>query len=173
METINVLITVDADALANQLKDGKIQKGTQDAPTPLGSYSQSDVYITMISQSGNVINNTQGQSELSIKCNSGDTIQWAITTFTNNFDYSVSLYNGSFSPADAMNPLTYNSSQAKNYLPNSSHILTQYTNQVAVAQAQVAEVNKQITYNLSFQLVNNSTGNIIGYFMWDPFITVS
>lgn len=178
MSTINVLIAVDAATLAQQVKDGSIKPGTLSSPTSLGSYSSSDVYIAMITQSGNVNNNTQGQSELQIKCNSGDTIQWAITSFANNFDHSVYLYNGVFNPASAMNPMSYNSSQAYNYLPapgggTSIGAKTKYINQIVTAQANVAQVGITIQYYLSFQLVDNSNGNIIGYFMWDPFINVN
>ncbi|MBB3188354.1 AidA/PixA family protein [Microbacter margulisiae] len=177
MATINVLIAVDAAKLAQQVADGSLKPGTKDNPTNLGSYDQSDVYIAMITQSGNVDNTSQGKSELEIKCNGGDTIQWAITSFTNNFDHSVFLYNGRFNPADAMNMMSYNSSQTKNYLPapgtgGSIGNITKYINQVVTAQANVARVEVRIQYFLSFQLYDNAKGSIIGYFAWDPFINV-
>jgi nematocidal protein AidA len=177
MATINVLIAVDAATLAQQVKDGSIKPGSQSNPTFLGSYAASDVYISMITQSGNVDNTSQGQSELQIKCNSGDTVQWAITSFTNNFNHSVFLYAGVFSPADAMNAMSYNSSQVKNYLPAAGGTtigpLTKYINQVVTAQANVARVGLSIQYYLSFQLIDNSKGTVIGYFAWDPFINVN
>jgi Inclusion body protein. len=177
MATVNILIAVDAATLAQQVKDGSIKPGSQSAPTNLGSYASSDVYISMITQSGNVDNTSQGQSELQVKCNSGDTVQWAITSFANNFDHSVFLYAGVFNPSNAMNAMSYNSSQAYNYLPASGGSsvgnITKYINQVVFAQASVAKVGVKIQYFLSFQLVDNSTGKTIGYFAWDPFINVN
>jgi hypothetical protein len=177
MATINVLIAVDAAKLAQQVADGSIKPGTLSSPTNLGSYENSDVYIAMITQSGNVDNTSQGKSELEVKCNGGDTIQWAITSFANNFDHSVFLYNGVFNPSAAMNPMSYNSSQTKNYLPapgtgGAVGTVTKYINQVVTAQANVAQVGVRIQYFLSFQLYDNSKGTVIGYFAWDPFINV-
>ncbi|MBF6653529.1 hypothetical protein C3B47_11630 [Flavobacterium columnare] len=41
----------------------------------------------MTLQNSNVTNNSQGQSELNVKANSGDQVQWFMTTFDNNVDY--------------------------------------------------------------------------------------
>jgi hypothetical protein len=176
MGTINIQIAVDGNTLAQQIADKSINPGTQSSPTNLGSYSSSDVYISMTTQSGNVNNNTQGQSELNVKANSGDTIEWAITTFDNNIDYTVYLYNGSFSPSTAMSALNYISPQINNYYPPSGNPTAtpiKYKNQAMFAQGTVIQTGLTIQYTLSFMLVNNATGTIIGYFMWDPFITVN
>ena len=177
MATINVLIAVDAAQLAQQVKDGKIKAGSQNSPTSLGSYSSSDVYIAMIAPNSVVVNGTQGQSELQISANSGDTVEWAITSFDNNFDQTPYLYNGTFSPSGSINiPLSYSCGQAYAYLATGNPPAskpTKFINQVSTVSGQIQMVATKITYHLSFTLVDNATGNIIGYFQWDPFILVN
>ncbi|MXN93037.1 hypothetical protein GR160_17560 [Flavobacterium sp. Sd200] len=174
MELINILVTVDGAKLAEQVSDSKIAAGTKNAPTGLGAWSTSDVYIAMISQYSNVVNDG-GKSELTISANSGDSIRWAMTTFGNNADYSAFLYASSFNPSDAIvpNPLTYINSQIEEHLPNNSGTLTPFTNNIYIAQGTVVKVGLQVQYTLSFQLVDNSNGSTIGYFSWDPFIQVN
>lgn len=176
MATINIQIAVDAATLAEQVQDGSISAGSVNSPTYLGSYTSSDVYICMITQSGNVNNNTQGESELSVSANGGDTLEWAMTTFDNNDDYTAFLYAGNFTPASAMTALTYIAPQTTIYLPpsgNPTGTLTAYTNQTSFAQATVIQTNLSVQYNLSFIVVNNKNGTVVGYFYWDPFIAVS
>jgi hypothetical protein len=177
MATINVLIAVDGAALASQVADKSLPAGSAGSPTNLGAYTSSDVYIAMITTNSTVSNGTQGQSELQIKANGGDSIEWAITTFDNNFDQTPYLYGSSFTPASAINtPLSYASGQAYAYLalgnpPASSP--TKFINQVSTVTGTILKIGLTIQYTLSFTLVNNSTGQIIGYFSWDPFIVVN
>ncbi|MDI1256334.1 MAG: hypothetical protein PSV16_09545 [Flavobacterium sp.] len=56
MGLINILVAVDGSQLAQQVADGSISAGSQGSPTSLGAWSQSDVYIAMISQHSNVVN---------------------------------------------------------------------------------------------------------------------
>ena len=177
MATINILIAVDAAMIAEQVNDRSLSPGSQGAPTSLGAWSQSNVYICMITQSGNVNNNSaQGQSELNVNANSGDTLEWAITTFDNDDDYTAFLYTGTFNPATAMTGLNYIAPQTTIYLPPSGNPtggLTAYTNQTSYAQATVIQTNVTVQYTLSFAVVNNETGAVVVYFSWDPFITVA
>lgn len=177
MATVNVLIAVDGASLAAQVADGQLSAGSAGAPTNLGSYGSSNVYISMIAPNSYVSNSTQGQSELQISANGGDTVEWAITTFDNNFDQTAYLYGSSFNPASAINtPLSYASGQAYAYLatgnpPASSP--TKFINQVSTVSGTILQIGLTIQYTLSFVLVNNSNGQIIGYFLWDPFINVN
>ncbi|MFK7049996.1 Inclusion body protein [Flavobacterium columnare] len=176
MATISIQIAVDAASLASQVASGSIKAGTQSSPTSLGAWSDSNVFITMTSQNSNVTNNSQGQSELNVKANSGDQVQWFMTTFDNNVDYTAFLYNGTFNPNTAFSGLTYITPQVNNYLPptnNPTGSLTKFTNNENYAIGTVLQVGTSIQYTLSFTLVNNSNGSIIGYFTWDPFITVN
>ncbi len=177
MSTINVLIAVDGAKLAQQVADKSIKPGTADAPTNLGAYGSSDVYISMIAPNSSVSNGTQGESELQISANGGDSIEWAITTFDNNFDQTPFLYTGTFSPAHAINtPLSFSCGEAYAYLGSgnpASTSPTKFINQVSTVTGTIEKVGLKIQYTLSFVLVDNSTGNTIGYFTWDPFINVN
>ena len=169
MSTINVLIAVDAATLALQVKDGSIKPGTQSTPTSLHSYIRSDVYIDMIMQNGSVSNASDGQPQFQMKCNSGDTVRWTITSFANNFDHSVFLYNVKLSRSFAK--VSYDSTPLDNYLPTqgdggSTGNVTKYVNQIATVQANVVKVGRSNKYMLSFQLIDNSNGEVIGYFKW-------
>jgi hypothetical protein len=174
MGTINVLVAVNGAQLAQQVADGSIKPGSQASPTGLGSYQQSDVYIAMIAQSSVVVNDG-GQSELTIKANSGDTIRWTMQSFDGNADYTAYIYNSSFNPPN-ITPLTYFNMTTSSYLPPGSvptaaPVLVH--NQSYVAQGTITTPGATIQYTLSFVLVDNSSGKIIGYFYWDPFINVS
>lgn len=177
MATINVLIAVDGAKLAQQVADGSINAGSANAPTVLGSYSSSDVYISMIAPNSAVSNGTQGQSELQIQANGGDSVEWAITTLDNNFDQTAFLYNGNFNPANAINtPLSYACGQAYAYLGTGNPATTtptKFVNQVSTVTGTILKIDVTIQYTLSFVLVDNATGNTIGYFTWDPFINVN
>ncbi len=177
MATINVLIAVDGAALASQVATGVISPGSYASPTSLGSYATSNVFISMIAPNSSVSNNSQGQSELQISANGGDTVEWAITTFDNNFDQTPYLYSGNFNPAGTINtPLSFASGQAYAYLAVGnppSTTPTKFVNQVSTVSGTILKIGVQIQYTLSFTLVNNSNGNIIGYFTWDPFINVN
>ncbi|WP_413668684.1 AidA/PixA family protein [Mucilaginibacter sp. Mucisp86] len=177
MATINVLIAVDAAKLASQVADGSLSAGTAGSPTNLGSYGTSDVYVAMIAPNSYVSNSTQGDSELQISANSGDTVEWAITSFDNNFDQTPYLYGGSFNPSTAINlPLSYACGQAYSYLALGNppvNTPTQFINQVSTVSGTIIQLKVKIQYTLSFVLVNNSNGQIIGYFSWDPFINVN
>jgi hypothetical protein len=176
MTTINVLVSVDGGKLAQQVTDKVIAPGTATSPTSLGSYAQSNVFIAMVAPNASVANNSQGQSELQINAKARDEVEWAITTFDVNGDYTVYLYNGSFNPAAAIGPLGYVSAEGYAYLGTGSPASTKpskFTNQTNTVSATIEQVNVSIQYTLSFVLVDNSNGNVVGYFYWDPFIKVS
>lgn len=175
MSTINVLIAVDGIQLSSQVDDQKLSPGTQASPTNLGAYSTSDVFIAMIAPNS-VSSNGQGTSELIINANSNDTVTWSITTFDNGADFSAYLYDSYFNPSAAMNPGVFDSSQTNTYLGQGNPPVNapqKFVNQVNSFSAVVAEVGQYVQYTLSFVLVNNSNGAIVGYFYWDPFIKVS
>jgi hypothetical protein len=175
MALINVLIAVNGTQLAQQVHDGSITPGTQGSPTGLGAWQDSNVYISMTAQNSFVVNDG-GQSELTVAANSGDTLQWSMQTFDCNLDYTAYLYAGSFNPSANISPLVYYRSTTSSYLPTGTNptgppALVHNSN--CVAQGTVLTPGTQIQYTLSFTLVNNSTGAVVGYFSWDPFIKVS
>lgn len=171
MAQINVLVAVDGATLAQRVKDGSLSAGSKNAPTSLGSYTQSDVYISMIAQHDYAAN--QGSSELTITANSSDLVVWTITTFGNNSDYTAFLYGGNFNPSSAMAGPIYANTQVAAHLPDSHGTINTYINHIYTATGIVAEVGVQIQYSFSFELIDNKDGSVIGYFMWDPFIQVN
>jgi nematocidal protein AidA len=172
---INILVAVNGTQLAQQVADGSINSGTQSSPTNLGSYKTSDVYISMTAQNSVVVNDG-GQSELTVVANSGDTLRWSMQTFDGNSDYTAYLYAGTFNPVTNISSLIYLPVTTSSYLPTSSNPLAAPSlvhSSVYFAQGTVLTPGTTIQYFLSFTLVNNSNGAIVGYFSWDPFINVS
>lgn len=175
MSLINILINVDGSKLAQQVGDGSISAGSQSSPTNLGSYTSSNVYIAMVAQNS-VASNNQGQSELTVTANSGDSLRWSMQTFDGNADYTAFLYQGTFNPNQSITPLNYFNMHTSTYLPAGTQPTTGailFHNNTYVAMGTVIEPGKQIQYTLAFELINNSTGQTIGFFTWDPFISVS
>lgn len=174
METVNILIAVDGDSLNTSVKNGTLPEGSKAQPTSLGAWQQSDVFISMVAQNS-FATNDQGKSELTINAESGSLIQWTITTFDNNADYTAYLYNGNFNPSNAISGLEFDAITADNYLPgegNPTGPVTMATNSLYTTSARLLKPNTQIQYTMSFALIDNATGNPVGYFSWDPFIQV-
>jgi hypothetical protein len=120
--------------------------------------------------------NDGGGSELTVTANSGDTLRWSMQTFDSNSDFTAYLYAGTFNPSANISALVYLPVTTSSYLPTSSDPLAAPAlvhNSVYFAQGTVLTPGTQIQYTLSFTLVNNSNGTIVGYFSWDPFINVS
>lgn len=193
MALINIIVAVNGSQLAQQVKEGAIKPGSADSPSMLGAYAQSDVYITMIAQNC-YASNAQGQSELTVKANSGDILRWNMVCFNDSTrphpkladtlqnvhperfaDYTAFIYNGNFKPSVNISPLVYMNIVASEYLPRGSKPkgpLKNYHNHVYIAEATVLQPATKIQYVMAFQLVNNASGKVIGYFVWDPFISV-
>nr|WP_321357875.1 AidA/PixA family protein [uncultured Draconibacterium sp.] len=177
MAQINILIAVDGISLANKVKDGSLKSGTVDSPTRLGGWGSSDTYISMIAKSGVAIAQ-QGQSELSIKAMAGDIIRWTMTTFDGNCSYTAFIYGGDFSPTGYLSsPLTFFNMSTNLHLPSSSDPksgpIQNYHNHTWVTQSNIINCGAQVCYHFYFKLVDDSTGKVIGYFMWDPFINIA
>lgn len=185
MAQINILIAVDSAALAQHVQDGSLSAGTSSSPTSLGSWNSSDVYISMVTQNGNVTNgSSEGLSELSITCDAGDELQWSIVSFDMNSRQTPYLYNGQFNctnpvgTAIGLSPLSYLTTEVVNYFPPNANptgasIKTINTIAKVVSTVNQIQFQQQLQYTLSFVLVDNSSGNIIGYFIWDPFIVIN
>jgi hypothetical protein len=176
MAFINILVAVNAAELAERLGDGSMQPGSVSGPTNLGAWGGSDVFVSMITQNSYIASN-QGGSELDVKANSGDTVRWTASTFDGDTDYTAFLYNGSFNPSASITTLSYFNMQTSVYLPSGSDpvngTLQLFHNNAYATQGTVIEAGQKIQYTLSFKLVNNSTGAVIGYFVWDPFISIA
>ncbi len=176
MALIDILVAVNGENLAARLADGSLQPGSENGPTNLGAWGGSDRFISMITQDSFVAND-QGKSELNVKAVSGDSLRWSMQTFDGNTRYTAYLYKGNFNPSVSITEPTYFNMHTSLYLPATSDPASAqpqlYHNNNYLAQGTVIEPQNQIQYTLSFKLVDNSTGNVIGYFTWDPFISVA
>ena len=176
MATIDIIVAVNAGELVKQVSSGNIQSGTQNAPTNLGAWNNSDVFIAMISEN-QFATDDQGKSELKVSAQQGDTVKWSITTFGRNVNHSAYIYSSNFNPGTALEDVSYDLINTTQYFPSGSNPLvapSQYANQVVYKASAAVITSSDVTvqYSLSFALYDNSTGEAVGYFMWDPFIDV-
>jgi hypothetical protein len=175
-EIINISILVDAENIVNQILD----TGTVDAPLSLESCGDADNFIYMIAKSGFVSNNQQAKSELGISAKIGDKITWNMTTFGNNAKYSAFMYASEFQLESGdgkvgVSPVSYTNQEVEVYLPSSNDPADtpeKYTNTIYTASTRVINTDQTLQYTLSFQLVNDATGEVLGYFSWDPYIVI-
>lgn len=175
MSTINVLVAVNAEQIAQQVADSKLSAGSAASPTSLGSWTSSDVFIAMVTQSQYVVNQ-QGQSEMTLKASSGDSVRWLITSFDGGTDYSVYVYASSFNPADDIASTVYMNLQTNEYLPpngDTTRNPVKVVNHIYVAQSTVTgSTGSQIQYTMSFAVYDNKNQRMVGHFYWDPFINI-
>lgn len=182
MAQIFIAITVDAITLA-QSKPG----GSWNSPINLGSYGSSDVYVEMMAQ-GSAVVNEQGQSELTVSANVGDEIVFTISAPGAGQNYYPVLYNTALSNANVRS-LGQNTAVWTNYCLQSGGSGTQpqfadtipqgYPNAGAANTFICAQWLFQVNavgstqYNMSFAVLDTQNGNVIGYYIWDPFINVN
>ena len=175
--TIDILCVIDAATLAAKVASGSISAGTQANPTSLGSYSQSDTYVSMLTE-GSYITNDKDGSELTITCDVGDNIRWTITNPGAGVNYSCMLYQfSSASIGTSVSPpiclplgvnLDINSASPNTGTPKP----LAYTSSAWQTTALGAVPSPGVQYSWAFQLINQS-GTVLGYFSWDPFIIIN
>lgn len=179
MGQVNIAVTLDSDALVASVQNGALGTGSLDSPQSIGANATSDAYIYMIAQNSVVVNNQAG-SELTVQVSSGDQIRWNMTTFDNNSKYTAFIYKSQFNltsgtPPIGLSDVQYANQQIGVRLPEGSDPtgpLGQYVNHIYPASTSVNAIDQTIQYTLSFQLVDNETGVVFGYFVWDPFINI-
>lgn len=173
--TIDILSVIDTATLASKVANGSIPKGSISSPTSLGSYSQSDTYVFMITEGSYVVND-QAKSELTIACEVGDNIRWTITNPGAGVEYSCILYNFASAAINTaisepiclpMDVNLYINGETPN---TSTPRAINYTS--SAWQTTALAACNSVQYSWSFQLIDEN-GNILGYFQWDPFITIT
>lgn len=173
MATINLLIAVDASTLAEAVADKTLPAGTPNAPTPLGPYSTSGIALCMMTEDS--IMSNMAEDDFNVNVNSGDTLQWEMTAFSNS-DHTVYPYNAVFNPPAAMSQMKYIAAESTVYFPAANHPtgpITAFKEHDYCAQSTVLKTFLSVQYALAFALVDNSSGKIIGYFSIDAFIIAS
>jgi nematocidal protein AidA len=172
MTAIDILIVVDGLQLAAQVADGRLLAGSADSPTSLGTYSSTGIYMTMITSFGTILDNSGDQPELRVNAYRGGAIGWTINTIDNNRAQTAYLYNGNADTA-IIDISLYSCRTVKNYLATGnppaekpSKFLNQISKVLSYTELPLVTLNDGIF----FTLVNNSAGQIIGYFTWNPII---
>lgn len=177
MATIDILCVVDT----NGLMAAGLAPGTLEAPTNLGSYSDSDTFVFMICD-GQFVYNDQGKSELNVLAKVGDTIRWTITDPSTGMmtdqaahSYSTILYgfsNNNINGGSITQPLLssfpavsyYNSLDSDTTPAAAAYMCSAWTSSVLSLG--------QVQYAWSFQVIDCVSGSVVGYYCWDPFISI-
>ncbi len=169
MATIDVLCAIDTEDLPAL---------SQDPNNPTQGLNQ---FVYMIVNDANAISGQAG-SELNISANIGDNVRWRGTSLSSNFVQSVVFYNFTSEGGNLLSspillggvsggtPFTIN--EAMPVQGNMPWSTTNVSVPYAYYQSTI-EATGKITYQWWFQVNNTSNGALVGYGMWDPFITIS
>ena len=172
-ETINVLVAFDAETIIKQYPNPSKDPAK---PTPI---SNNHVYMT-VRQSNAFAG--QGGGELNVKANVEDFIEWRETTMSRGDKYIALLYaykagSSGTSPIDDVHHTTTDSVNA--YLvsqaPDPEFKTDAITGHHWTAEVTHLTKGDRFAYTFSFELLEanpGGTSTLIGYYSWDPFITV-
>lgn len=176
-KVINVAILVDAANLIDHMKNNKLSPGSIDHPTSLGAYTDSDKFIYMVAKNA-VVSNDQARSELTINAGSGDTIKWNMMTFGQNATYSAFVYSSKFNLLSGsghvgIQRVGYENQVIGVRIPEGEDPKAKpgrFKNTIYTTSGDVTNIDQEIQYSMSFKLVDESSGDVLGYFSWDPFV---
>ena len=162
-EIINVIIVADAESII------EVYGGNNNSNTP----QQIDPkYIHMVVKEADAISG-QGGGELNISARVEDSIRWRETTLSLNAEYSSFLYK--FSTNDEGLISTPFPIEATRTVPrpDPEDPLNPQTQEIHDYHwsCEVTRVG-QVTYQFSFMILDRN-GEKLGYYRWDPFITIS
>jgi hypothetical protein len=161
---INVLIVIDAETIIERY--GK--NSDPDRPTLIPDSSN---LIYMTARQDHIIGSPG--SELTVKASPDDIIRWRETTLSLNSRYTSILYRfDASSGADLIDPPEAKSVVVNEPLPNSHHPLNPTTQKVNSFYWQCTVLEPgSVTYHFSFMILDHS-GEKLGYYYWDPFISI-
>ncbi|EST18846.1 inclusion body family protein [Streptomyces roseochromogenus] len=157
---INVLISYDAFTIKERYPNPSQDPNN---PTHVGH----DL-IYMTTRQDSIIG--MPGAELNIAASPGDLIRWRETTLSLNFDYSALLYRYVSADQHLISPPQVRRIDARLPLPipNSHEFETQDIEQ-HYWSTEVLKLGT-VTYRFFFQLLDGK--NRLGFFQWDPFITI-
>lgn len=179
-KVINVAILVDAANLIAKLDSGQLSPGTENHPTFIGN-SAADQYVYMVAKNGVVTNHhTQAKSSLTIEAKSGDSIKWNMMTFGQNAAYSAFVYKSEFNLRYGTGHIGIQHVGYENQVigvripegENPTGPLGRFKNTIYTTSADVTNIDQTIQYSMTFQLVDEASGQVRGYFYWDPYIQI-
>jgi hypothetical protein len=169
-KTSNILITIDTDAVR------RIAQKSTDPTTPIGIGHNLGYMVA----TGTKINSGQGTGDLSIAALVGDTIRAFAVSGSDNFEDAVLLYGmPRFQGDQVLSDFAYQSFTKSTVVPNSNtnplpaRIVEE---QFWFYQASVIRKGTE-GYKVQFGLYtrDETTGNptLLGYYYWDPEVTVA
>jgi hypothetical protein len=167
-KTINILSVIDVETII----ENNIPAGTLTSPTPLGSYTDSDNYVYMITNKGYIdsTDTTRAASELKIDANVGDTIQWELTCPGSGLQHNAIIANVLIGSQPTPNSIT-----APVSIVTNRHIFDTAGIPAYQVVQQTDFTSSVLTsgvtqYTITFQIMDN-LGNNLGYYYWDPFVS--
>jgi hypothetical protein len=151
----------------------KYKSPSQNSQSPTG-IQHADAY--MIAQSSDVISG-QATADLNVSASVGDVIRWRAASLSGNSDQSAVIYNiVKFSGTQVTGPIQPITASPTVPIPNAANPV-QYTPTTQFDYYINANViaNGTEGYQVWFYIVerNHSTLNTLGYYYWDPTLTVS
>ncbi|ATB43162.1 hypothetical protein CYFUS_008642 [Cystobacter fuscus] len=169
-QVIDVLVVVDAESIMEQFQGNLSTNPAK--PTYIGTNSNL-VYMFV---KGDEVVSGQATSNLNVAVKTNNLIRWRAASLTMNTEYSVILNSclitqgqSLISPPQPINPSVYVP------VPTvSGGTVTGETRQTFTDfYFQAVGLNTgQVTYTFSFAITNND-GNVLGYFKWDPNLSIS
>lgn len=167
-QIIDINVVFDTETLVS-----KYPNPSQNSSAPTGIAHQ-DAY--MIAQASDVLGG-QATADLNVSASVGDVVRWHSESLSGNSDQSAVIYNiVKFSGASVTGPIQPITASPTMPIPNSANPV-QYTPTSQYDYYLNANVTTNGTegYQVWFYIVqrSHSTLTTIGYYYWDPTLTVS
>ncbi len=175
MSTIDILCAFDT---AKILALNPTPSKNSNSPTPITS----DLLYMIVTKDSSVSGN--GTGDLRVKAAVGDQLRWREESLSNNFDTSVLFYNF---VSNGQNLITLPPTLVGGIQANGVVISTLEVQPNAAAAPPwlsagavqtpyhywqtTTEAKGSVTYHWQFA-ISDSRGNLLGYFQWDPYITI-
>jgi hypothetical protein len=164
----NILIAFDAETLMDMYPHPSMDPNH---PTMIQDCNK---VIFMVTQKNDTLSG-HGAAELDFKASPSDIIRWRETTLERNTGNNIQLYH--YTAGSGTNLITPPSIQPVMVtipIPNAADPLHPKQFQKIADyfwQATVCDTGR-IVYNFSFMVLKRD-GTVLGYFRWDPFITIT
>jgi hypothetical protein len=171
---IDILTVIDCESIIEATKTNppSLTPGTQVPGTSLGSYAGSDPLVYMIACKNFLVNDpTRAGSELEVTADVGDTIRWTMTCPGAGLKYNALITQVGIGPGGAQNSITVPIvSSAPREVFGKLNSTSKVVDEIVFTATVIAPGTTQ--YYIAFQITDNAGSNL-GYYYWDPFITVS
>lgn len=168
---INIVVVIDTDSIINDFS-GKSVSQNSDNPTPIGHQ-----YSFMVATSKSTINGS-GTADLNVKAYVDDNLRWTGISESCNSDSSVLIYNLPKSGGDTVftKPEYVRSNRSAMEPSDNTPFPVSFTKQPHWFMQSTVNDTGTEQYQVQFGLYKRGDdGNqkLLGYFQWDPTITVN